>query len=71
MISLAKLVMKEGRPTWFYKRVLRSNPIGRYVFLWAFRREHRLRRLVLQQLYTTDLSCAKMPHRYNKNSIAP
>lgn len=64
MISLAKLVMRQGRPTWFYKRVLRSNPLGRYVFFWAFRREHRLRRIVLQQLYTTEIPRATMPQRY-------
>ena len=37
MKILEYCVIKNGRPTWFYKKVLKSNPLGRAVFRFFFK----------------------------------
>ena len=43
MNILERIVMKNGRPTWFLRRVLMSNRIGKCVFRFFFRIEMRRR----------------------------
>ena len=43
------MVIRDGRPTWFHKKVLMSNAIGRSVFWFCFRIEMKKRRREFQE----------------------
>ena len=50
MPNLTRLVINNGRPTWFYLKRLRSNRVGRAVFRFFFILESKRRKRVFERM---------------------